>query len=106
MYYAKQKPRVVKYMSYKNFTNNEFKRDIINELSLTNLQEDRFKCLAFKVLGSHGLSKDEHVRYNQTPFMNIDLRKAIMTRSRLLNTFRKYKTNENQCAYKNKETLP
>ena len=46
MYYAKQKHRIVKYMSYKDFTNNEFRRDIIKELSLTNLhdnlQEDGF----------------------------------------------------------------
>ena len=32
--------------------------------------------------------------------MSINLRKALMTRSGLLNKFRKYRTNENQCFYK------
>ena len=62
--------------------------------------------LASEVLSSHTLLKDEHVRYNQEPFKIITLREAILTLSRLLNKFRKYKTNENRCAYKNQETLP
>ena len=40
------------------------------------------------------------------PFKIITLGEAILTLSRLLNKFRKYKTNENRCAYKNQETLP
>ena len=40
MYNAKQKPWAMKYRIYKKFANDKFRRDILKELSFTNLQED------------------------------------------------------------------
>ena len=36
------KPSVVKHRNYKNFTNDEFRRALLKELSLTNLQKGEF----------------------------------------------------------------
>ena len=43
------------------------------------------------------------LRYNNNPFMTKALRKAIMTRSRLKNTFNKNNSAKNWNSYKNKE---
>ena len=44
--------------------------------------------------------KERYVRYNQAKFMNKILQKAIMNRSRLLNRYRKEKTEATRSAYK------
>ena len=36
------KPSVVRHRNYKNFTNDEFRRTLLKELSLTNLQKGEF----------------------------------------------------------------
>ena len=50
-------------------------------------------------------SKERYVRYNQAKFMNKILQKAIMNRSRLLNTYRKEKTEATRSAYKRQKCL-
>ena len=42
MFYAKQKPRIIKYRDYKTFTKNTFRIDLLKELSLINFQEGDF----------------------------------------------------------------
>ena len=44
--------------------------------------------------------KERYVRYNQAKFINKILQKAIMNRSRLLNTYRKENTEANRSTYK------
>ena len=44
--------------------------------------------------------KQKHIRDNQSPFMNKDLHKAIMTRTRLRNRFLKEPNPMNRLAYK------
>ena len=44
--------------------------------------------------------KQKHIRGNQSPFMNKDIHKAIMTRTRLRNRFLKEPTEMNRLAYK------
>ena len=44
--------------------------------------------------------KQKYIRGNQSPFMNKDIRKAIMTRTRLRNGFLKEPTPMNKLAYK------
>ena len=44
--------------------------------------------------------KERYVRYNQAKFMNKILQKSIMNRSRLLNRYRKEKTEATRSAYK------
>ena len=103
MFYAKQKPRIIKYRDYKNFNKNTFRMDLLKELSLSNLQEgdfDKFKFIVSNLLESHAPLKEKYIRRNQAPFMNKSVRKAIMVRTQLLNKFRKENSFINELAYK------
>ena len=48
----------------------------------------------------HAPLKEKHIRCNQATFVNKDLRKAIMTRSRLVNKFRQDRTISSHVVYK------
>ena len=101
--FKKQKPRVTKYRNFKNFDNKKFRRDISEELSFKKNQNNDFYTFTVKikkVLDKHAPLKEKHVRYNQGPFMSKTLRKAIMNRSRLLNKFRREKSESSKLAYK------
>ena len=104
--FQKLKPRIIKYRDYKKFDNLLFASDLERELSLhqNNGQNDgqfsTFKSIADKVVNHHVPLKEKHIRGNQGSFMNKNLKKAMMTRSRLLNKYRKQNSNENYLAYK------
>ena len=53
-----------------------------------------------QTLGKMAPIKQKHTRGNQSPFMNKDIHKAIMTRTRLRNRFLKEPTQMNRLAYK------
>ena len=103
MFYAKQKPRIIKYRDYKNFNKTTFRMDLLKELSLSNLQNgdfDRFKFIVNSLLESHAPMKEKYIRRNQAPFMNKSVRKAIMVRTKLLNKFRKENSFIHELEYK------
>ena len=103
VFHSKQNPKIIQYRDYKNFINEHFRRDLLRELSFQNVQPnefDKFKFIASKLLNSHAPLKRKHIRCNQDVFINEQLRKAIMTRTRLLNKLRKFNCPENQSAYK------
>ena len=103
MFYAKQKPRIIKYRDYKNFNKTTFRMDLLKELSLSNLQNgdfDRFKFIVNNLLESHAPMKEKYIRRNQAPFMNKSVRKAIMVWTKLLNKFRKENSFINELEYK------
>ena len=54
---------------------------------------DSFNATARYIFDRHAPSKEKRVRCNQSAFLNKNLRKAIMTRSRLLIKFRKGSEN-------------
>ena len=56
-----------------------------------------------KILDLHAPIKERVVRANHQPFITKQLRKAIMTRSRLENKYNKYAYEENGRLYKSKE---
>ena len=102
-YFVKQKPRIIRYRDFKHFENASFRSDLLRELSSGDLQSndyDKFKFLVSNVLDRHAPMKERHVRCNQSPFINKNIRKAIMTRTRLLKKFRKDKSDINRAAYK------
>ena len=86
------KPRIIKYRDYKHFDNNDFRDELIRELSSNNIQSDdltRFTNISKMILEKKAPLKERYVRYNQAKFMNKILQKAIVNRSRLLNRQRK-----------------
>ena len=80
-YFQKTKPRIIKYRDYKHFDNNEFRDELIRELSSNNMHSDnlvRFTNISKMKLVKKAPLKDRYVRYNQAKFMNKNLQKAIM----------------------------
>ena len=100
--FQKLKPRIIKYRDYKNFNESLFRNDLDIELSinLNNGQFSNVKLIADRVVKKHIPFKEKHVRGNQGNFMNKNLKKEMMTRSRLLNKFRKNSNDDNKTAYK------
>ena len=94
--------------NYKYFDNNNFRGELIRELSSNNIQSDdltRFTNISKMILEKKAPLKERYVRYNQAKFMNKILQKAIMNRSRLLNKYRKEKTEATRSAYKREKFL-
>ena len=107
-YFQKQKPKVIKYRNYKKIDNKQFRNDLLNELLSKNVQIkhlDSFESTAQYVFDRHAPLKEKQVRCNQATFVNKDLRKAIMTRSRLLNRFRHDRTIPSHVAYKKQRNI-
>ena len=86
-YFQKAKPRIIKYRDYKHFENNEFRDELIRELSSSNMQSDdlaQFTNISKMILEKKAPLKERYVRYNQAKFMNKNLQKAVINRSRFL----------------------
>ena len=107
-FFHKAKPRIIKYRDYKHFDNNDFRDELIRELSSNNIQSDdltRFTNISKMILEKKAPSKERYVRYNQAKFMNKILQKAIMNCSRLLNKYKKVKTEATRSSYKRKRNF-
>ena len=57
------------------------------------------------MLNTHASIKEKRLRRNQSPYMNKQLRKAIIIRIHLLNKFRKDNSAGNFFAYKGQRNL-
>ena len=102
-FYLKHKPKIIQYRDFNHFDNASFREDLFQELSLKNVLPrgfEKFKYISLKVLNIHAPVKEKHVRCNQFPVMSKQLRKVIMTRTRLLNKYRKGNSAGNLFAYK------
>ena len=103
MFYAKQKPRIMKYRDYKNFNNITLRMDLLKELPLSKPQKgdfDKYNFIVNSLLESHAPMKEKYIRRNQAPFMNKSVRTAIMVWTQRLNKFRKENSFINELAYK------
>jgi hypothetical protein len=93
-------PKIVKYRDYKLYNNEIFRDKLVNKLAKEyNCSFFTFIDIAYQALNELAPSKQRFVRGNQSPFINKECSKAIMTRSRLRNKFWKYNTPENRKAY-------
>ena len=99
--FQKQEPLIFNYRNYKRFNNDKF--SLLCEFSKKGFWDiscEEFQLLFMFTLNKHAPMKTKYIRVNNSPFMNYDLSKAIMVRSRLRNKFIKLKTNESREAYK------
>ena len=65
------------------------------------LQYDTIKQTLISQLDNYAPLKRKHIQANNAPYMNKQLCKAIMTRSRLKNIYTKSPSSENERKYKN-----
>ena len=99
---------MIKYKNFKKFNNNLFRNDLLKELLSKNVQTkhlNSFKATAQNIFDKHAPLKEKHVRCNQATFVYQNLRKAIMTRSRLLNKSRQDRTVSSQVANKKERNI-
>ena len=75
MHYEKASPKIVTYRGYKNFSNESFRSDVINEIG-------RYR-LFLAVLNKYVPIKKRYIRANQKIFMDKELDQAFMVRSKI-----------------------
>ena len=108
VFHAKHKPKIIQYRDFNHFDNASFRTDLLQELSIQNVHPgefEKFKYISSKVLNTHAPIKEKHVRCNQSPFMNKQLRKSIMARTHLLNKYSKDNSTGNLFAHKKLRNL-
>ena len=69
---------------------------MISKIGLANISCEQFENIFMLTLNKHAPSKTRYVRANNSPFMNNNIYKAIMVRSRLRNKSLKLKTSESK----------
>ena len=94
MHFPKMKPQVISYRNYKDFHNETFLDSLKHELNVQGqfLNEkglDAFSTICTEVFDKHAPKKKRYIRSDHKPFINNEIFKAIMTRSRLRNRFLK-----------------
>ena len=101
MHFPKIKPRVIKYRKYKTFNNDAFVNNLRKELTKQKKVLDEKGLDAFSEICTYVLDKlapktKRYLRLNHKPFMNNEISKVIMTRTRLRNRFLKSRNNRNR----------
>ena len=102
--FKKFQSKLIKCRSYKTFSNEAYRETLINNLSKENCINNgdgfqRFCDISLNALNKHAPCKKKHARGNQMPFLNKDLSKAIMSRTKLRNIFLQNKSEENKIRY-------
>ena len=108
--YQKSQLKIIHYLNYKNFSNDIFK-DSLQKIFLQNLGNscdqnvDDFLISCSNILYQYAPRKINNVRGNHSTFMNNNLSKAIMVRTKLRNIFLKNRTDENKNRYTKQRNL-
>ena len=102
--------KVIEYRNYKTFDQNEFLRNLDQELVKSNSyndeqQYDIFTSIFRRVLDEHAFLKIKKLGGNQVKFMTKGRRKAIMNQSSLKNKCLKWPSRENVLAYKKAKNI-
>ena len=80
---------------------NVYSRKRLNDFNTNEITMDIFKMTFLNVLNKFSPLKKKYLRANHSRFVNKELNKAIMQRSRLRNSYLKDKTRAVRIAYKN-----
>ena len=89
-------PKIIKYRNYKNFDEDEFRflfKKRLNDFNTDDITVDIFKMTFLNVLNKFAPLKKKYLRANHSRFVNKELNKAIMQRSRLRNAYLKDRTS-------------
>ena len=107
-YFKKAPPKIVSYRDYKKFSHVEFRMELqhcLSQYDVLEISNDEFVRIFMGVFEKHAPLKQKYVRANQGPFMTKELRKAVMTQSRLRNKFNQFKTKSSELEYKKQRNL-
>ena len=101
--FRKKTPNILAYRDYKKFSNELFQHDLkirLQYYDVNNISFDLLNENIMLVVNKHLPIKYKYIRANQGVFMNKELRKAIMIRSKLKNKFVKTNTEVDKISYK------
>ena len=102
MFFKKQSPNVISYRNYKNFSNDSFRTNLINEISSSGILEGDltgFLDACKKSLDYQAPRKKKYTRANQASFLTKEINKEILIRSILRNKFLRCRSDESKKAY-------
>ena len=103
IHHCKQRPSVITYRKFKNFSNIEFMKDLEEHLTkfehFDNILSNLFKETVNIILEKHAPTKKKYVGTNQAPFITKTLSKEIMKKSRLRNKFLNTKSDIDRKVY-------
>ena len=100
--FKKNPPKVVSYRDFKHFSDDHFSLDLKSTLRFYDMNNISFEVLddnIMKLVNKHAPIKYKYVRANHGAFMTKELRKAIMTRSKLKNIYNRNKTVDAKSDY-------
>ena len=101
-YFQKLPPKIRHYRDYSNYDNNIFCASLFNELSKLSIESidlNIFVTVCIDTLNSRAPSKKKYIRGNHLPFLNKELLKEIMHRTRLRKNFLRNRSDENKRKY-------
>ena len=81
MFFKKQSPKVISCQNDKNFSNDSFRTDLINDISSNGILEgdlNGFLDACKKLLCYQAPRKKKYIRANQAPFLTKEINKEIM----------------------------
>ena len=104
IYLQKREAKVTNYRDYQNFSNEEFRQQVLKDILKATqiggiISYEFFLSICHRALDSRAPKKQKYVRSNHSPFINKTILKAFMDRSRLRNRFLKTRSNEDKKAY-------
>ena len=104
IFYKKQRRKIVRYRNYRNFDNELFINEIKNSIGQKYCQNKSSEFGSFKktvdnILQKHAPLKKRYGRANQALFIDKNIKKHIMKRSRLRNKFLNTKNDIDCKAY-------
>ena len=102
MFFKKQSPNVISYRNYKNFSNDSFRTNLVNEISSNGILEGDltgFLDACKKSLDYQPPRKKKYTMANHDIFFTKETNKEIMTISRLRNKFLRCRSDENKKAF-------
>ena len=102
--FKKYQPKTINYKLYKIFSSKKYRETVISNLYKENFINNddgfqRFYHISLDALDKHVPRKKKHTRCNQMPFINKELSKAIMIRTKLRNIFLQNRSEENRIRY-------
>ena len=102
--FCKGPSKFIYYRSYNNYNKEQFENVLKQRLVSSSNFEDFFDTF-LATLNKYAPLKKTKIRYNHQVFMSKMLRKAVMKRSKLRNTFNKKRPSENWRSYKRQHNI-
>ncbi len=98
--YDKPKPKEVVYRNWRDFDASNFKRDLLVVFSSGCADYDTFESMFLSTLDLHAPFKRKTIRGNHAPYMDRQLRKAIMKRNELQTKYYRTKRDQDHTIFK------